>query len=93
MKKIYNKTFNIGGGLKNSISLKDLSFKCQKLTTNKIRINSVLKTSIFDVPYYVSDNSKIFKNYSWKPKRNIDRIIKDIYYWLANNKTILKYFK
>ncbi len=93
MKKIYNKTFNIGGGLKNSISLKDLSFKCQKLTTNKIRINSVLKTSIFDVPYYVSDNSKIFKNYNWKPKRNIDRIIKDIYYWLANNKTILKYFK
>ena len=93
MKKIYNKTFNIGGGLKNSISLKDLSFKCQKLTNNKIRINSVLKTSIFDVPYYVSDNSKIFKNYSWKPKRNIDRIIKDIYYWLANNKTILKYFK
>ena len=93
MKKIYNKTFNIGGGLKNSISLKDLSFKCQKLTNNKIRINSVLKTSIFDVPYYVSDNSRIFKNYSWKPKRNIDRIIKDIYYWLANNKTILKYFK
>ncbi len=93
MKKIYNRTFNIGGGLKNSISLKDLSFKCQKLTTNKIRINSVLKTSIFDVPYYVSDNSKIFKNYSWKPKRNIDQIIKDIYYWLANNKTILKYFK
>ena len=93
MKKIYNKTFNIGGGLKNSISLKDLSFKCQKLTKNKIRINSVLKTSIFDVPYYVSDNRIIFKNYSWKPKRNIDRIIKDIYYWLSNNKTILKYFK
>ena len=93
MKKIYNKTFNIGGGLKNSISLKDLSFKCQKLTTCKIKIDSVLKTSMFDVPYYVSDNSKIFKNYRWKPKRSIDRIIRDIYYWLAYNKKILKYFK
>ena len=48
---------------------------------------------MFDVPYYVSDNSKIFKNYRWKPKRSIDRIIRDIYYWLAYNKKILKYFK
>ena len=49
LKKIYNKTFNIGGGLKNSISLKDLSKKCEKIKKNKIRINKVPKTSSYDI--------------------------------------------
>ena len=31
LKIIYNDTFNVGGGLKNKISLKDLTFKCQFL--------------------------------------------------------------
>ena len=93
IKKIHNKTFNIGGGLKNSISLKNLTFKCQNLTMNKIKIKSVSKTSVFDVPYYVSNNQKFYKNYRWNPKRNVDQIIKDIYDWLAQNKMILKYFK
>ncbi len=93
IKKIYNKTFNIGGGLKNSISLKNLTLKCQKLTKNKIKIGSILKTSMFDVPYYVSNNSEISKIYNWKPKRNVDQIIKDIYYWISRNKMILKFFK
>ena len=34
----YNNIFNIGGGLNNAISLKDLTFKSQKITRNKIRI-------------------------------------------------------
>ena len=93
IKKIYNKTFNIGGGLKNSISLKNLTLKCQNLTMNKIKIRSVSKTSMYDVPYYVSNNQKFYKNYRWSPKRTVDQIIKDIYNWLAQNKMILKYFK
>ncbi len=93
IKKVYNKTFNIGGGLKNAISLKNLTLKCQNLTLNKIKINSVSKTSMFDVPYYVSNNKKFYKSYRWKPKRNVDRIIKDIYYWIVQNKMIQKYFR
>ena len=93
IKKVYNKTFNIGGGLKNSISLKNLTLKCQNLTMNKIKIRSVSKTSMYDVPYYVSNNQKFYKNYRWSPKRTVDQIIKDIYNWLAQNKMILKYFK
>ncbi len=93
LKKIYNKTFNIGGGLKNSISLKDLSKKCEKITKNKIRINKVLKTSSYDIPYYVSDNTKVSKFYKWKPSKNINQILNDIYLWLSKEKFIKKYFK
>ena len=92
IRTINNKVFNVGGEIKNSISLKDLTIKCEQLTKNKIKFKSVSKTSLFDIPYYVSDNSKLMKFYKWKPSRNIDNILKDIYNWLAKNKVIRNYF-
>tara|TARA_X000000950_G_C13905910_1_gene656829 strand:+ start:684 stop:1712 length:1029 start_codon:yes stop_codon:yes gene_type:complete len=91
--KINNQTFNIGGGLKNSLSLKDLTHKCEKLTGNKLNFKNVSKTSVFDIPYYVSDNSKISKLYRWKPSKNINKILKDIYIWISQNKYVKNYFK
>ena len=91
--KIKNITFNIGGGKKNSISLKNLTLKCRKITGNEIKINRVSKTSQFDIPYYVTDNKKVEKYYSWRPKKNVDQIVKDIYQWLVKNKKVKKYFK
>ena len=90
--KIYNQTFNIGGGINNAISLKKLTYLCKKLTKNTIRIGKKPKTSIFDIPYYVSNNAKIKKFYSWEPKFNLKNILEDIYYWLKKNKLILKVF-
>ena len=92
LKKINNITFNIGGGPNNSVSLKTLTKKCEKLTKNKINIKKISKTSIFDIPYYVSDNKKIKKFYKWVPLKNIDQILKDIYFWLIKNKKIRNYF-
>ena len=93
IKKINNITLNIGGGPKNTISLKDLTFMCQQITNNKIKIGSISKTSIFDIPYYVTDNYKLKKFYKWSPRKNTNQIIKDIYIWLTKNKMVLKYFK
>jgi len=92
LNKKYNNTFNIGGGIKNSVSLKQLTAKCEKLTGNKLEIKKIKKTSKFDVPYYVTDNSKINKFYKWKPSKHIDQILKDVHKWLVENKKINKYF-
>tara|TARA_B100000674_G_C37725158_1_gene861671 strand:- start:443 stop:955 length:513 start_codon:yes stop_codon:yes gene_type:complete len=92
LKKINNEIFNIGGGEKNRISLKNLTTKCQKLTDNKIKISKKSKTSIFDIPYYVTNNSKILRFYKWKPTYNVDKILHDIYLWLKENKDLRKYF-
>jgi len=87
---IYNMSFDIGGGINNSINLKQLTKKCQNITNNKIKISKERNTSIFDIPYFVSNNKKIKKVYKWSPKKNIDKIITDIFYWLKKNKRILK---
>jgi len=90
IKKIYNITINVGGGKKNAISLKNLTKLSQKITSNKIKISSIKKTSIYDVPYYVTDNSKVKKVYNWIPQESFLHIMKDVYKWMYSNKKILK---
>ncbi len=93
LNKIYNHIFTLGGSKKSLISLKELTIICQKLTGNKIKLNQKKNTSIYDIPFYVSDNSKIQQFYKWKPKRDILRIVQDTYKWLfINKKKINKYF-
>ena len=89
---IFNKTFTIGGSLKNSISLKKLTLICQKITNNKIKFSRVKKTSIYDLPYFVSSNKFVSRVYKWKPKRNIYDIINDTHNWLESQKKIIKKF-
>lgn len=90
--KINNLTINSGGGLKNKISLKNLTQICENVTHNKIKINRVKKTSIYDIPYYVSSNRDAKRIYNWTPKKNINQIINDIYKWqLENRKKLKKY--
>ncbi len=91
--KKFNNTFNIGGGLKNTISLKQLTLKCERLTGNKLKFKKIKKTSKFDIPYYVTNNKKINNFYNWKPLKDLDNILKDIHEWLVNNKKIKKYFR
>ena len=90
MNSINNLTLNVGGGSKNTISLKGLTKICQKITSNKIKIFSEKNTSEYDIPYYVTNNSKVNKIYNWYPQKRIFNIIKDIYNWMISNKKILK---
>ena len=87
---ISNITMNAGGGRKNSISLKNLTKICQKVTSNKMKIYSKKSTSDYDIPYYVTDNSKVKKIYKWHNKKKILHIIQDMYKWMQSNKKILK---
>ena len=89
----FNNTFNIGGGLKNAVSLKQLTSKCEKLIGHKLKIKRLKKTSIFDIPYFVTDNNKITKFYNWKPLIGIDQILRDVQKWLIGNKKIKNYFQ
>ena len=91
--KIKNKLLTVGGSKKSYTSLKNLTLMCQKITKNKIKIGKKSKTSIYDIPYYITDNGNVFKTYKWKPKKSMYDVVKDTYIWLSTNKkTIKKYF-
>ena len=89
-KRIYNKTFSVGGGLNNKISLRDLSLILDKLTNSNIQKEKIKETSIYDIPYFVASNSEVSKLYNWLPKKNIKKVVLDILNWQKKNKNILK---
>tara|TARA_B100001057_G_scaffold322274_1_gene322468 strand:+ start:30 stop:965 length:936 start_codon:yes stop_codon:yes gene_type:complete len=91
--KIKNKTFTVGGSNKSFTSLLNLTKICQKITKNTIKIEKIKKTSIYDIPYFITDNSLVKKTYKWVPKKNIYDVVKDTYIWiLKNKKELTKYF-
>jgi len=91
-KKFENNLFCIGGGIKNAINLRNLTNICQKITKNKIKIINKPKTSIYDIPYYVTSLDKIIQISNWKPKINLNQGLFEIYNWMINNKNEIKNF-
>ena len=91
--KINNKIFTVGGSKKSHTSLRQLTNICEKITNNKINFKKVAKTSIYDIPYFITSNNFVTKTYGWKPKRNILKVVSDTFLWLKNNESkINKYF-
>ncbi len=90
IKKNKNKSYSVGGGSLNAVSLKKLTKICQSITGNKIEIKPIKPTSVYDIPYFVSSNKSVSKAYKWKPKKNLITIAKDINSWQINNFKILK---
>lgn len=77
--------FNVGGGREVSASLLELTTVCHKITGNSLSIGSETETRYADIPVYVTDNGKISSFCGWKPKKNLEDIIEDIYKWLKSS--------
>ncbi|MGE4232947.1 MAG: NAD-dependent epimerase/dehydratase family protein [Bacteriovoracia bacterium] len=82
--------YNVGGGLTQSVSLRELTKICEEITGNQIEIGSNLKTSPVDIPYFVTDSSLVEKTYSWKPSVSVPEIMKEIHTWLKQHESSLK---
>ena len=89
---INNTLFTVGGSKRNCISLNELTTICEKISGNTLNISKIKKTSIYDIPYFVTNNSKVSKTYNWKPKRNIFKTVLDTYNWLKEDKSKINKF-
>jgi len=82
--------FNIGGGLDNSVSLKQVTEICVQMTGNVIRMHEIKETRQADIPLYITDNSKITRHSGWKPEIGLQDIFRDIYTWIRENSNDLE---
>jgi len=82
--------FNVGGGLDNSVSLEELTQLCADISGQKLTIGRIPDNRRNDIPWYVTDNSKIEALGSWSPKRSATVILSDIYRWIIDHKARLK---
>jgi CDP-paratose 2-epimerase len=90
IERFKGKIYNAGGGNKSSASLQEMTSLCEKITGNKIKINSEIVTRPADLRVYISNNSKIEKEIGWKPKHNVEDIFEDIFKWINKNEKLLK---
>ena len=80
---------NVSGGLSNSVSLSELTGLSEEVTGKKIPIKPVLENRSFDLRLFIGDCAKLFARTSWRPKRDVRRIVQDIHSWVKENEAAL----
>jgi CDP-paratose 2-epimerase len=76
--------YNVGGGLANSLSLRETTRLCAEITGNTIPLASVADTRPADVRLYISDYRRIASVQGWQPRRDAARTLTDIFHWLRD---------
>jgi CDP-paratose 2-epimerase len=75
-------TFNVGGGREVSLSLREASLICARLSGNELEVGSIPDDREGDVPLYISDCSRLFAHTAWRPKRDAECVLSDIHEWI-----------
>jgi CDP-paratose 2-epimerase len=74
---------NVGGGVACSLSLRETTEICRRLTGNEVPIKPVLEERAGDVPIYLSDCAKLFGLDEWRPRRGAEQVLSDIHDWVT----------
>jgi len=87
--QISGQVFNVGGGRKNSLSLRELTELCRQYTGNSIKIGQVKDNRQGDIKLYITDNSFVSQTLDWRPVIGYEQIIEEITDWISSNKKLL----
>lgn len=90
LEALKGQTFNVGGGMSNSLSLKETTQICQEITGNKVSITPVTETRVGDVPVFITDSRKVIEITGWKPTRDARTTLTEIYEWICQFETQVK---
>ncbi len=88
-KKNVNKIYNVGGGIKNSLSIIELIEILEKKLNKKNKYEKFHWRS-GDQKIYISNISKIKREYNWSPKIRISEGLNKVIRWIRENDTNIK---
>jgi len=89
LSKHRGKIYNVGGGLKNSTSLAELTDWCTR-ENKPIEIGSDPQSHPADIPYYVTDNREVTAAMGWLPRRTLENTLGDVQRWLSAHQQTVK---
>jgi len=90
--QVSGRTFNVGGGRKGSVSLREFTGLCQEVVGREVHVAEDPTTSTVDVPWYITDHDRVSKLLGWKPTRSPRRIVEDVHEWIGANEKALAAF-
>lgn len=85
-----DRAWNVGGGLECSVSLRELTTLCERLSGEQLQLASVVETHPSDVPWYITDAAMIRERSGWTPRRSVEQILDDIFRWLVDHRAQLR---
>ena len=84
-------TYNVGGGQELSISLAELTEQCAACTGRHIDLTSDPETCPTDIPFYVTDLTRVKEATGWSPTRSVSMILDDVLEWLIDQRSVLEH--
>jgi CDP-paratose 2-epimerase len=88
-RKMKRTIYNVGGGYAGSVSLLEATRLCMERGGKDLQIGSIPETRAADIPWYITDCSRIKKEIGWKPSRSIEDLFDDIFSWLDTHRESL----
>jgi CDP-paratose 2-epimerase len=82
--------FNAGGGLTGSLSLREMTALCQKITGRSIPVASSTEDRPADIRIFLTDHRKLTAHRQWQPRRKPETVLNDIYEWIRREEKFLK---
>ena len=81
---------NVGGGREISASLQELTGICQRVVGRTVPIAAEKENRQADLRLFLADSSKLFSRTLWRPKRNVEKIVADVFEWVRANESELR---
>lgn len=82
--------FNVGGGRASSVSLRELTAMCADRADREIPITSSAETAPADIPYYISNNHDVSNTTGWRPRRDVQVLVDDVFEWLRGHEPVVR---
>jgi CDP-paratose 2-epimerase len=76
---------NVSGGTSNTASLCELTALCQAIGGRRIHIASAPVNRPFDLRVFIGDCARLFARTTWRPKRDVRRIVQDTHDWVVEH--------
>lgn len=84
------RTFNVGGGLVNSLSLLEMTELCREITGNRIEIEPSPDDRPADLRIYLTDHARLTEFSGWRPRRDPRTTLADIWQWIRKDEARLR---
>ena len=86
LEELKGQTFNVGGGITNTLSLYETTQLCQEIAGHRIPITHISETRTGDLPIFITDSRKVINATGWHPQKDARTTIIEIYEWIDQNK-------
>ena len=74
--------WNVGGGVKNSLSLREATVLCREVTGRTVEVVPTCEDRPADLRLYITDHRAVTSVRGWNPRRDARRTIGDIADWI-----------